>query len=224
MGKLSTIEFRRFSLALLSCLIGCSSGSTIAPVPNIQPQEVNVVSLAPQNWYIYYSDGMPPNPSADAEGAWSFNFPSAENGGHVNYVQTPFKITTIPHSVTITFKVESVTPNYDVIDPTDILPATVHLFFEQQGDDLTTANGRWWAQTSGYNLGSQDNEIITTTVPLTFDKWSNVYGQQDSQAFSAALENVGWIGITCGGSYFWGHGVALDSGTAKYILLNFQVN
>jgi hypothetical protein len=61
-------------------------------------------------------------------------------------------------------------------------------------------------------------------VPLTPDQWSNVFGQRDSQSFYAALANVGWIGVTFGGQYFWGHGVALASGSAKYILVGFQVN
>jgi len=212
------------ALTLLSSLMGCGFLGGIKTPPNIQPQEANIVSLDTQDWYIYYSAGMAPNPTADGEGVWSFGFPSSETGGHVNYVQTPFNATTTPHNVTITFRVESDAPQYIVIDPTDIPPATVHLFFEQQGDDLVNPNGRWWAQPSNYDLGSQDNATITFTVPLTFDQWSNVDGQQDPQAFSAALGNIGWIGLTYGGQYFWGHGVALGGGSAKFILINFQVN
>ena len=43
------------------------------------------------------------------------------------------------------------------------------------------------------------------------------------QSFYAALNNVGWIGVTCGGQYFWGHGITLGSGAANYILVDFQV-
>ena len=57
-----------------------------------------------------------------------------------------------------------------------------------------------------YNLGSKDNTIVSFSVPLTPDQWSNVYGQRDSKSFYAALANVGWIGVTFGGQYFWGHG------------------
>jgi hypothetical protein len=212
------------ALLFVSCLTGCTSADDITPPPDIRPQEPNVVSLAPQNWYIYYSAEMPPNPSADAEGAWSFDFPSLASGGHVNYIQTPFNATTTLHTVSVTFKVESDAPQYELIDPTDILPATIHLFIEQYGDDLVSANGRWWAQPSNYKLGSGDNETITFVVPLTYNQWSNVDGQQDPQAFAAALANIGWVGLTCGGQYFWGHGVALSTGTAKFILMNLQVN
>jgi hypothetical protein len=201
--------------------MGCAF---VTPPPNIRPQEPNLVSIAPENWYIYYSAGMSSNPSGDGIGAWSFEFPSSEGSGHVNYVQTPFNATTTLHNVSLTFRVESSAPQYEVLDPSDILPATIHLFIEQQGEDLSNPNGRWWAQAGGYNLGSQDNETITLSVPLTSDQWTNVDGQYNPQEFAAALENVGWIGLTFGGQYFWGHGVALGNGSAKFILIDFQVN
>jgi hypothetical protein len=99
----------------------------------------------------------------------------------------------------------------------------VHIFFEQQNDNLTNPNGRWWADTSEYDLGSQDNRTITTVVPLNPSQWSNVNGLKDPQSFHAALSNVGWIGVTCGGQYFWGHGVALGGGAARYIVVDFHV-
>jgi hypothetical protein len=216
-----------YAIALLSmsCLTGCGvegpSGS-LGP-PNITPQEPNAVSQNPQNWYIYYSAGMPPNPYADSAGVWSFAFPSSETGGHVNYVQTPFSATTTPTSVTITFKVESASPQYVVVDTTDIPPATFRLFFEQQNDELTNANGRWWYDEIIYNLGSQDNQTLTVTVPLTPDQWTNVDGEQNPQAFSAALANIGSVGMTFGRQYFAGHGVALSSGSAKFILISYSV-
>ncbi len=194
-------------LVSLSCIAGCGIG----PPPNIPPREANVASLNPHDWYIFYSAGLPSHPTADPTGAWSFEFPNAEFGGHVGYVQTPFNATIALHHITITFRIESNTPQYRVIDSADILPATVHLFFEQQNDDLAEPNGRWWASASRYTLGSQDNTTITFVVPLTPDQWSNVYGQRDPQSFYAALGNIGWIGVTCGGQYFWGHGVALFS-------------
>jgi hypothetical protein len=203
----------------LSCslLMGCG----IQPPPGIAPGKPNVVSLDPKNWYIYYSSGTPAHPGTDSEGAWSFAFP---NSGHVNYIQTPFNVTSTLHNVTLTFKVESDAPLYGIVDPSDILPATVHIFFEQRNDNLIQPDGRWWAGASAYNLGSEDNTTITQVVPLTPDQWSDVYGEHDAQSFYAALSNVGWIGVTCGGQYFWGHGVGLDSGSAKYVLINVQVN
>jgi hypothetical protein len=122
------------------------------------------------------------------------------------------------------FRVESLAPQYQVMDPTDISPATVHVFFEQKGDDLINPDGRWWAGPSVYNLGSQDNATLTIFVPFTPDYWSNVYGKKGAEPFYTALGNIGWIGVTCGGQDFWGHGVELVGGRAKYVLLDFQVD
>ena len=124
----------------------------------------------------------------------------------------------------VTFRVESTEAQYVVIDPTDKLPATVRLFFEQRGDNLQDPNGRWWAQSSMYDLGSQDGQTLTITVPLTYEEWSNVYGKYNAQAFSEALKNVGWVGMTFGGQFFAGHGVAVSSGSAKYILIAYNVD
>jgi hypothetical protein len=207
-----------FSLAILISSSGCSGFSTGAP-PNVPRPQPNVVSLDPQDWYILYSSGTAAHPSPNA-GVWSVSFSTT---GHVNYIQTPFNATTVPHSVSLTFRVDSDSAQYEVIDPSDIPPATVHIFFEQKNDDLIDPDGRWWADPSQYNLGSNDNQTITTVVLFEPSLWSNVNGLKDAQSFYTALSNVGWIGMTCGGQYFWGHGVALDSGTASYILVDFNV-
>jgi len=219
------LKTKTLLLASLSCLTGCGFlARGVTPPPNIPPQQANVVSLDPQSWYLFYSTGVPLHPAADPQGVWSFEFPSTGTGGHVGYIQTPFNATTTLHHVIMTFKVQSNAPQYDVLDPSDIPPATIHLFFEQQGDDLSNLDGRWWANASRYNLGSQDGQTLTIAVPLTPDQWTNVYGHSDPNAFYAALANVGWIGFTCGGQYFWGHGVALGGGSAKFILIDFRVD
>jgi hypothetical protein len=198
------------------------AGCGISPPPDVKPRQANVVSLDPHDWYIFYSGGMSSHPTADPAGAWSFEFPDAD--GHVNYIQTPFRTIATPTSIRLVFKIESDLAEYNVIDSTDTLPATVHVFFEQQNDDLRNPDGRWWSYESGYNLGSQDNNTITIIVPLTPDKWSNVIGQHDSISFYAALKNVGWVGVTCGGRNFWGHGVAVRGGSAKYILVSLRID
>ena len=208
------------TLAVSLLLAGCVA---VSPPPNIQPQAANAVSTSPQDWYVYYSAGMPPHPLADSEGIWSFEFPQIA-AGHVNYIQTPFRSTTRLQDVTVVFRVESGAPLYTVLDPGDISPATLHIFVEQQGDDLSDPNGRWWAQTGGYDLGSKDNETITIEVPFTPNDWSNVFGQSDATNFSNALTNIGWIGITFGGQYFWGHGVALASGSSKFTLIDMRID
>jgi len=217
----------KVSIAILASVIGFTACYPPGQAPILPPgaepaAEANVVQLTPGDWSIKYSSGMPANPSADPGAAWSFKLPSSESAGHVNYVQSPFNETIQMHSVSLTFRIESDDPTYNVLDTGDILPATFHIFFEQQGDNLIEPDGRWWA-TPGYNLGSQDNQTLTITVPLTSDHWSNVNGETDPQRFASAWQNVGWVGITFGGQYFWGHGVALSGGTARFVLVEFQV-
>jgi len=214
--EISNILVGLLVLASAGCLGGCFE------LPPWPPKKPNVVSLDPQDWYIFHSSFTPTHPSADPNGAWSLPIPNLP--GHVNYIETPFNATEVLHNVTITFKIESDQPKYFVMDTTDHLPATVHLFFQQKGDDLRNPNGRWWATWSQYDFGSQDNTTITFVIPLTQDQWSNVIGKRDATSFYAALANVGWIGITCGGKSFFGHGIALDGGSAKYVLVNLSVN
>lgn len=71
---------------------------------------------------------------------------------------------------------------------------------------------------------SQDNSTVTITEPFTPDHWANVEGQSDPNSFNTAIGNIGWIGVTFGGQFFFANGVALTGGSAKYILIDFSVN
>jgi hypothetical protein len=54
------------TVAILMGLTGrsrCTGG--ICPPPDIAPQQPNVISLDPQDWYIFYSTGMAPHPFAN---------------------------------------------------------------------------------------------------------------------------------------------------------------
>jgi len=210
------------ALVMLSGCVGLGESGSHG-LPDMQPEQPNVVSLQADDWYILYSAGLPSNPSSDPDGAWSFDFPSFQAGGHVNYIESPFQATIPLHSVSVVFKVESEAPQYVVMDTTDHLPATCRLMIEQQNDNMSDPNGRWWANASIYNLGSQDNQIISFTIPFTSDQWTNVIGQANASAFAAALSNIGWVGITFGGQYFAGHGVAIRGGSSKFVLISYSV-
>jgi hypothetical protein len=210
----------------VGCGLAGGSGTKLPPDP---PQDPGVVSLNPQNWYIRYSDDAGEHPVADpAEGAWSIEFPTYDETlgevGHLNYVETSFAPgSQLPQEVSITYEVRSKSPRFLLFG--DKLPATFRLMFEQKNDNMFSADGRWWTQIV-YSLGSADNQVYVFKVPLTPDKWSNVYGMygsQDPARFNAALKNVGFFGLTFGGQDFAGHGVALSSGSAKFILINYDV-
>lgn len=211
--------WQRTSLALVIALLltGCAGYGTF----HVNPKQPNVVSLDPQDWYTLYTNGAPLHPTPDLVGAWSLKIPNSP--GHLNYVETPFNATVPLHSITVVFEIASSSPEYVVVDNTDHPPATCRLMIEVKNDDYTDPNGRWWADASTYNLGSQDDQILTFTVPLTPSFWTNVQGQRDAAAFAAALSNLGAVGLTFGGQYFAGHGVAISSGSAKYVLVDYGV-
>jgi hypothetical protein len=108
-GSFSALLVGFLAISIAMCLIGCRSQaskkaaatdeSPTEDPPDVKPESPNVVSLDPQDWYILYSAQMPSHPSSDSEGAWSFEFPSSQDGGHVNYEQTPFNATGTPSSI-----------------------------------------------------------------------------------------------------------------------------
>ncbi len=65
--------------------------------------------------------------------------------------------------------------------------------------------------------------MVHIEVPLTFDKWTNVFGRQDAAEFERALADIGWIGITFGGHNVWAEGVNMNSGVAQFTLIDFRI-
>jgi len=115
------------------------------------------------------------------------------------------------------------------LDNTCATPATVRLFLERKNDDLSEEFYRWWAHTISYELQATPGNI-TLTVPLTPDQWSSVYGRTgnyDAAAlagFQDALQNLGNVGMTFGGGCFFGHGVNVSGGSARFALINYTIS
>ncbi len=206
-------------LVAIALLAGCGAGR----VPDITPLELDCISLQPKDWYILHSRQMPSHPSPTSDGAWSVAVPTAP--GVLRYIQTPYRAT-VPHEkISITFRVDSSSDaTYNgALSHIAANPATVHIFLERRGDDLTKDNYRWWSQESGYVLGSADNSLVHIEVPLTSDKWTNVFGRHGEAEFKRALDDLGWVGVTFGGRNVWAEGVNMNSGTAQFTLLDFRI-
>jgi hypothetical protein len=212
-----------FWVFLVGSLAGCGGGKP--SVPSVAPVHPNFVSQQPQDWYILYSQGLPDHPSAASDGSWTMNIPSAP--GWIGYVQTPYHPTAAPGKITITFRLNSSSgAAYNgQVDPRALNPATFHLFLERAGDDLTAAKEyyRWWALEGFYVLGSDDNGVVTIEVPLTFDKWTSALGHQSETGFNDTLNDLAWVGLTFGGTNFFGHGVNMSAGTSEFTLIGYQV-
>lgn len=212
------------SLTIWPCLMLTACVGFSGP-PDIKPGEPGLVSLNPQSWYILYGEGTPDQPLSSPAGAWSIDLPDA--AGSIHYVQTPYNASSpLPTKVSMTFRIDS-SPDAvykGEVDPSAGNPATFHLFLERRGDNFRKEYYRWWAGDGGYVLGSNDNSVLTIEVPLTADKWTSVYGHHNNAEFVDTLNNLGWVGITFGGRNYWGHGVNMLEGKAKFTLLDFRVD
>jgi hypothetical protein len=106
--------------------------------------------------------------------------------------------------------------------------ATVRLYFQQQGDDLTMADAtyRWWSNPSSFVLAATDGPV-RLSVPLHGDKWSAVNGMtgmQQPNGFAAALAHPANVGLTFGGGCFFGHGVFIAGGTATFTVTEYSID
>ena len=195
------------------------------------------------NWSIQYSPGMPTRPTAGGLGTWYFDFPTDSNYpacidspnancNSVNYVTDSYS-SPATQSVTMTFQILTTgTPIFNYVMETDNTchtPPSVRLFLERRNDDFTEEFYRWWANPISYELQSTSGNV-TMTVPLAPDQWSSVYGKAgnyDAVAFAGfqdTLSNLGHVGMTFGGGCFFGHGVNVSAGTARFILIGYTIN
>jgi len=86
------------------------------------------------------------------------------------------------------------------------------------------------APDSPHHSKQRDNELVAgsgaLTVPLTAGQWSSVFGKlgnRDASSldeFRHAEKYVVQVGLVFGGGCFFGHGVNVSGGTAKFIMTN----
>jgi len=185
---------------------------------------------------------MPSRPTVGDSGTWYFDFPTdpnypacVSNSGavcdSVNYV-TNSSVGLGTHSVSMTFQILTTgVPTFNYVmqaDNTCPTSATVRLFLERKDDDFSQEFYRWWSNPMVYDLQPTPGDV-TMTVPLTPDQWSSVYGKvgnlnATTQAgFQDALANLGNIGMTFGGGCFFGHGVNISGGTARFVLVSYAI-
>jgi hypothetical protein len=206
-------------------------------------QSVSPASHAAKGWSIQYSPSMPSTPTVGGPGTWYFDFPTDSNYPacvynpdtlchSVNYVTNSFT-TSVSHSVSMTFQILTTgAPTFNYMMETGntcATSATVRLFLERKNDDLSQEFYRWWSNPTVYDLQPTPGNI-TLTVPLTPDQWSSVFGRFGNQnattlqGFQDALGDLGHVGMTFGGGCFFGHGVNISGGTARFALISYTVS
>jgi hypothetical protein len=173
-----------------------------------------------------------------APGGWKFDLPSHPRTQcddpscpQVHYVTTAYtKALASTSSMSMTL---SITTSPGVVfdyhtEASNTCPgsATVRLYFQQQGDDLTITHAtyRWFSDPF---VLAPTNGAVTFMVPLRGDQWTDVNGMtgvQQPDGFAAALAHPANVGMTFGGGCFAGHGVFIDSGTATFAVTGFSIN
>jgi hypothetical protein len=180
------------------------------------------LSMAASKWTFQFSPGMPVSPSPAAEG-WEFVFPNA-NGVH--YLTTSQPTSMPAQSIAASFEIvttgsplfEYRTEPFNTCD----VPATVRLFFQRRGDNLSGthkfASYRWWNNPVSYVLAPGSTTLVGDLTDLS--QWTNVDGEPASAhaaEFEAAMSNEANVGFTFGGGCFFGHGVYVTPGTGQAI-------
>ena len=191
----------------------------------------NQISLLPEVWEIRFSYDMPNRPYAHGPG-WAFDFPigsncSAKNGcPGVHYITTKY-ITPIPaHAVLIlSFEIEADSSSVfnfklEKDNACDGAPASVRAILQRADDDLYGASNRFWSNPASVVLAPGEH---TMTVELSLDQWTNVEGERSESGFAEILKNMGNIGVTFGGGCFFGHGVNVSGGGARFIMTRFEL-
>jgi len=188
-----------------------------------------------------FSEGTPDHPGPGTDAAWTVSIPS---DGLLAYVQTPYRASARPHQIVITYRIDApigaIPYSHDAAaspcrdhDPCTPV-AEFHVFLEQRGANFSSELDRWWFK-PGFRLTDvaddsydaqpfvDDGQVHTITIPLIADQWTSVTGKGTAADFETALKNVGWVGITFGGSDFFAQGVTMEQGTAQFKMIDFRV-
>jgi hypothetical protein len=191
-----------------------------------------VVPMNPQAWLIAYSSGMPPQPTAQPGGGWYFDFPTDPNSVHYvlaavnmaafSYVDATILVTTTQSPVFV----YNLQP-----DNTCIYPAHVRFLLQEDGDDLSGMNGkqyfRWFSNSAAYQLASGPANLRASLTDLS--QWTSVFGEKANASaaaaagFKQAIANLGNVGFSFGGGCFYGHGVRVSGGGARFAVTSYTV-
>ncbi len=83
-----------------------------------------------------------------------------------------------------------------------------------------------WFTSSGIELKNGASEVFSLEVDFDPSLWSSVYGKSGSDyeyEFRSALKNIEYVGIVFGGGCFFGHGIRLSQGQAKFKLVEYMI-
>lgn len=234
----------KFSVILFLAVTALAQHARRKPPPPPPPPSSHVVvSLAPSIWEIEHRIAPNEHPTTTSTG--SFTFPIKQYGvewnnyldiWYWNHNPATYLNISLSHYLTVTFNIKTVgqpTWRYDSApNNTCVSPAKVRPFFAVSENDVHyNDTGRWWSNPTAFQLDTlpvNANQTITFTIPLTPDSWSDVNGEFGNfnvntiAQFAATKARVAELGFTFGGGCFFGHGVSVQGGTARFELIDYQ--
>jgi len=222
-GTIAKVALSTLGLLLLPA---CNdNGSSPAATPRS-----TVVPMNAQAWAILYSPGMPPHPAPQTGGGWYFDFPTDPNSVH--YVLAAVNMaasSSVGASILVATTGTPVFVYNLQPDNNCIYPAHVRFLLQEKDDDLSGTNGkqyfRWWSNNAAYQLASGSANLSALLTDLS--QWTSVFGEKASASaaatagFKQAIENLGNVGFSFGGGCFYGHGVRVGGGGARFAVNSY---
>jgi hypothetical protein len=223
-----TIAKVALSILGLLLLAACNdNGSSPAATPRS-----TVVPMNAQAWAILYSPGMPPHPTPQTGGGWYFDFPTDPNSVH--YVLAAVNMAAsndVDASILVTTTGTAVFVYNLQPDNNCVYPAQVRFLLQEKGDDLSGTNGkqyfRWWSNSVAYQLASGQANLRASLTDLS--QWTGVLGEKANASaaatagFKQAMANLDNVGFSFGGGCFYGHGVRVSGGGARFAVSSYAV-
>jgi len=174
-----------------------------------------------------YSAGMPPRPVPTRTG-WYFDFPhDSRADGHVNAVTIAPGSLAGKSQLVVHYRVRSAAGVRFVPQEQPNLPGTVSLFLQRRGDNWSGRGRhefyRWYAPP--HTVRELAPGVHRMTVDLRDAGWVSVQGRPIGTApaeFTAALRDVGQLGLVFGSSSARAHGV-FATGPARFELIDFRI-
>ena len=190
-----------------------------------------VVPMNAQAWDILYSPGMPPHPMPQT-GGWYVDLPAAPNSIHYLLAAVNMAASSsVDASILVTTTGTPIFVYNLQPDNNCVYPAHVRFLLQEKDDDLSGINGkqyfRWFSNSVAYQLAPGSTNL---SAPLTdLSQWTSVFGEKANGSaaakagFEQAIANLGRVGFSFGGGCFYGHGVRVSGGSARFVVTSYAV-
>ena len=86
---------------------------------------------------------------------------------------------------------------------------------------------RWFSNSAAYQLGPGRADLSASLAD--FSQWTSVFGEKANASaaatagFKQAMANLGNVGFAFGGGCYYGHGVRVSDGGARFAVISYTV-